>query len=66
MIKLINDESNCKITVGQNGLVWIKGDNIEDELLAKKAILFTAEKSFIHGLTDKVKEFIEKEKGDKE
>ena len=59
MISLIKEKTNSKITVGQNGLVWIKADNIEDELLAKKAIFFVAEKSFVSGLTDKVKEFLE-------
>lgn len=63
MIKLIKDETNCKITIGQNGLVWIKGEKVEDELFAKKAILFVTDKSFVHGLTDKVKEFIDGEKG---
>ncbi len=62
MIKLINDETNCKATVGQNGFIWIRGDRIEDELLAKKAIMFIAERSYINGLTDKVKEFIDKER----
>ena len=54
MIKLIKDETGCNITVGQNGFVWIRGEKVEDELLAKKAILFVAEKSFIKGLTDEV------------
>ena len=63
MIKLIKDETNCKITIGQNGLVWIKGEKVEDELFAKKAILFVTEKSFVSGLTEKVKEFLEQEKG---
>jgi len=54
MIKLIKDETGCNITVGQNGLIWIKGDKIEDELMAKKAILFIVEKSFVSGLTDEV------------
>lgn len=62
MINLIKDATGCRITVGQNGIVWIKGNNIESELFAKKAILFVAEKSYIDGLTDKVKEFLEKEK----
>jgi len=62
MISLIKDETNSKITVGQNGLVWIKADNIEDELLAKKAIVFVTQKSFVSGLTDKVKEFLDGEK----
>jgi exosome complex component RRP4 len=62
MIKMIKDETNCNITVGQNGFVWIKGDKIEDELLAKKAILFVTEKSFISGLTDEVIKFFKENK----
>ena len=60
MINLIKKETKTDITVGQNGLVWIKGDTIEDELFAKKAILFVSEKSFIDGLTEKVEEFLKK------
>lgn len=65
MVTIIKQESNCNITVGQNGLIWIKGDKIEDELLAKKAIMYIAENSFMNGLTDKVKEWFDKEKGEK-
>ncbi len=54
MIKIIKEETGCNITVGQNGFVWIKGDKIENELLAKKAILFVTKKSFVSGLTDEV------------
>jgi len=54
MIKMIKDETECNISVGQNGLIWIKGNKIENELFAKKAILFVCEKSFISGLTDEV------------
>jgi len=62
MINLIKKESDCNITVGQNGLIWIKGDKIEDELLVKKAIMFVNEKSFTSGLTDEVKKWFEKER----
>lgn len=62
MIKLIKDETGCNITVGQNGLIWIHGDKIEDELLAKKAILFVAEKSLVSGLTEEVKKWFGREK----
>jgi len=62
MINLIKKESDCNITVGQNGLIWIKGDKIEDELLVKKAIMFVSEKSFTSGLTDEVKKWFEKER----
>jgi len=62
MVNLIKNETGCNITVGQNGLIWISGDKIENELLAKKAVIFVTEKSFIEGLTDKLKEWFDKEK----
>jgi len=62
MINLIKEESGCSITVGQNGLIWIKGNDVEGELLVKKAIIFVVEKSFTHGLTDELKEWFKKEK----
>src|SRR3989344_4474577 len=62
MINLIKEESGCNVTVGQNGLIWIKGNKIEDELLVKKAIMFITEKSFTSGLTEEVKEWFEEEK----
>jgi exosome complex component RRP4 len=63
MIKLIKDETGCNITVGQNGYIWIKGDKIEDELLAKKAINFIVENSFIEGLTEEVEKWFKKNGG---
>ncbi len=65
MINLIKNESNCEITVGQNGIIWIKGNKVEDELFAEKAIRFVTEKSFMEGLTEKTKEWFEKEKKEK-
>ena len=61
MIKLIKDKTNCEITVGQNGLIWIKSDKIENELYAKKAILFVEEKSYLSGLTQEVEKWFEGE-----
>jgi len=63
MISLIKDETKCRITVGQNGLIWIDGDKVEDELFAKKAILHVAENSFMSGLTEEMTEWFAKEKG---
>lgn len=63
MINLIKDNSGCNITVGQNGLIWIEGPNIESELLVKRAINFITEKSFVSGLTEEVEEWFKKEKG---
>ncbi len=63
MISMIKDETKCRITVGQNGLISIEGDKIDDELFAKKAILYIAEKSLMSGLTDEMKKWFEEEKG---
>jgi exosome complex component RRP4 len=62
MINLIKEETGCNITVGQNGFIWMKGDSIEKELFAKKAIMFVTEKSFVSGLTEEIKKWFEKEK----
>lgn len=62
MINLIKEATGCDITVGQNGIIWIKGNKVEDELFAEKAIRFVTEKSFIEGLTEKTKEWIEEQK----
>ena len=37
-----------------------KGDNVEKELLAKRAVMFITERSFVHGLTEEVKKWFEK------
>ncbi|PIN89863.1 RNA-binding protein [Candidatus Pacearchaeota archaeon CG10_big_fil_rev_8_21_14_0_10_32_14] len=62
MVSLIKEETGCNITVGQNGYIWIKGEKVEDEILAKNAIMFITERSFVSGLTDKVKEWFDKQK----
>jgi len=64
MINLIKDKTKCNITVGQNGLIWINGDKIEDELFAKKAILFVTENSFISGLTEEVEKWFDENSGE--
>ena len=62
MVSLIKDETKCNITVGQNGFIWVQGENVEDELRAKEAILFIVENSFVEGLTEEVKKWFEGEK----
>lgn len=57
MINLIKEETGCNITVGQNGIIWIGGEDTESELLAKKAIMFITEKFFLEGLTEEVKKW---------
>ncbi len=57
MINLIKDKTKCNITVGQNGWIWIKGPTADDEIKARRAIEFVADKVFINGLTEKVEEW---------
>ena len=56
MIELIKDKTKCQIIVGQNGVIWIKG---EKESLASKTILMIEKESHISGLTDKITKFLE-------
>ena len=62
MIKLIKEQTNTNITVGQNGKILVNGDSIEDELFAKKAINHIVDKSFISGLTDEMTKWFEENK----
>jgi len=54
MVNLIKDKTGCNITVGQNGWVWIKGDSIDAEIKARKAVELVSDKVHVDGLTDKV------------
>jgi exosome complex component RRP4 len=60
MVRLIKAATGCDITVGQNGKVWIAGDNIENEVLTRKIIEFIIDNATTNGLTEKVGEFIKK------
>jgi len=62
MVEMIKKYTGCQIVVGQNGIVWIKG---EKEDLAIEAIQCIEEKSHTTGLTDKIKEMLENGEGDK-
>ncbi len=64
MITLIKNKTGCEITVGQNGLVWIKGTS-DGELLAEKAVALIGKKSHQDGLTEKMERFLESESGGK-
>mgnify|MGYP001608319470 CR=1 FL=1 len=62
MINIIKKETGCEITVGQNGLIWVRGEGIEDELFVKRAMMFITEKSFTSGLTEEVQRWFDREK----
>ncbi|MBI2558304.1 RNA-binding protein [Candidatus Woesearchaeota archaeon] len=61
MVIMIKDATKCSITVGQNGLIWIDGEPM-NELLAIQTIRKIEKESHLSGLTDKIKEFLEKKK----
>src|SRR3989338_5828051 len=54
MISMIKERTGCTVVVGQNGKVWIKGENPEDEVKAVEAILKIEQESHTDGLTDKI------------
>ncbi|MEM4263674.1 MAG: exosome complex RNA-binding protein Rrp4 [Candidatus Woesearchaeota archaeon] len=64
MVTLVKHATGCNITVGQNGWIWISGEP-EKEILAEKTIKMIENQSHLSGLTDKIKEFLEKETGQK-
>lgn len=61
MVTTIKEITRAEITVGQNGLISIEGKTIEDELNTKKIIEFICNNSYVEGLTERIKEYAEKE-----
>jgi exosome complex component RRP4 len=55
MIKLIKTKTGCDIYTGQNGVVWIRGDN---KAKAIEAILTIERESHIIGLTEKIEKML--------
>ena len=62
MVVMIKDATQCNIVVGQNGLIWIDGQPAGEQL-AVQAIRKIEKESHLSGLTDKIKEFLEKNGG---
>jgi len=60
MVEMIKEATNCNIVVGQNGLVWIDGEP-EKMIIAEKIIRKIDEDAHIEGLTEKIKQMLEKE-----
>lgn len=63
MINLLKRETECKITVGQNGIILVSGPTPEHEKLAILAIEKIAQEAHTSGLTDRIAEMIRREKG---
>ena len=54
MINLIKERTECNITVGQNGWIWVKGPSIDAEMKARKAVEYVASQVLVSGLTEKM------------
>jgi exosome complex component RRP4 len=59
MVSMIKEATGCKITVGQNGLIWISGSPA-GEILAVNVIKKIESESHQSGLTDKIKDYLDK------
>jgi len=58
MITMIKEKTDCQILVGQNGLIWLKGDP-KGEILAVNAIKKIEKESHLNGLTEGIERFID-------
>jgi exosome complex component RRP4 len=60
MVGLIKEKTGCKISVGQNGLVWISGKP-DMELLAQNTIKKIEAEAHIAGLTEAIGKFLDEQ-----
>lgn len=58
MIQMLKNLSDCRITVGQNGRIWIDGEGENAEVVAE-AIKMIEEEAQSHNLTERIKAFLE-------
>ncbi len=58
MVMMLEQYTGSRIFVGKNGRIYVKGGNAA---LALLAILKIAKEAHVHGLTDRVKAFLEEE-----
>ena len=63
MITMIKQHTNTRITVGQNGVIWLEGEDPKKEILAVDTIKTIERESHIPGLTEKIEKLLKKEVG---
>ena len=63
MVSMIKQATGARIIVGQNGVVWIQGDDPTKELIAVNTIRKIEDEAHISGLTDRIKLYLEKATG---
>ena len=61
MINMIKEKTDCKITVGQNGRIWISGIDLKKEMIATEIIYKINDEAHIEGLTDKIQKLLDAE-----
>ncbi|MBS3157894.1 RNA-binding protein [Candidatus Woesearchaeota archaeon] len=59
MVSMIKQATDTKIIVGQNGVIWISGEDPKGELIAVNTIKKIEEEAHIPGLTDRIKSHLE-------
>ena len=59
MINMIKDQTHCEVIVGQNGVVWVKGEP-SMERVAEKVINMIEDQAHTSGLTDRVRNMLAK------
>ncbi len=62
MISMIKEATGCTIIVGQNGRVWLSGNDPKSEKLATDIILKVNNEAHKEGLTDEIKNFLDRSK----
>jgi exosome complex component RRP4 len=60
MISMLKKELDCSIFVGQNGRIWLRGDEKMVDL-AIRTIFKIEREAHTSGLTDKIKEYLKNE-----
>ncbi len=64
MISMVKRATDCRIVVGQNGIVWLDGDP-KNEIIAVSTIRKIEEEAHVSGLTGRIRTYLEKQTGKK-
>jgi exosome complex component RRP4 len=64
MVSMIKQYTDCRILVGQNGIVWVQGEDPAKERLAVETIQKIEREAHVVGLTDRINTFLEQHKGE--
>ena len=61
MLHMIKETTECRILVGQNGVIWVEGEP-ENEIVAVSAVKMVEELAHISGLTEHINQFLDNQK----